>query len=316
MSSAPDHFHPHQTPQRPMFALGLRLLSALVFSVVLLLVKLTGERGIWLPEALFWRQLIPATLILGWLASRGDLVRLRTARPLVHARRAAIGTLGMVLTLGVVQLLPLAEATVLAFTSAIFAVILSVVLLREKVGIWRVSAVALGMIGVIIMTGPSQGHLPVFGVAVGIGAAFMVALVSIQLRELGRTEEPITIVFYFSAMSAPFLAMALPFTDHRYQAPFHHDLVGWLMIGAIGVLGLATQMLMTAALRYGRVASVIVMDYAQFGWSTLWGWLVFDHLPPTTTWLGAPAIIGAGLIIAWREQVRARPQTGDETVTA
>jgi drug/metabolite transporter (DMT)-like permease len=72
------------------------------------------------------------------------------------------------------------------------------------------------------------------------------------------------------------------------------------------VLGLAAQLLMTAALRFGRVSSVIVMDYSQFGWATLWGWLVFDHLPPATTWIGAPIVIAAGLIIAWREHVLAR----------
>lgn len=288
-----------------MFALGLRLGSAFLFSILLLLVKLTGQRGLWLPETLVWRQAVPAVLLFGWLAARGQLHRLRTARPLVHARRAMIGALGMFLTLGVVLVLPLAEATVLGFTAPVFAVLLSVVLLHEKVGPWRVGAVVLGLIGVAVMANPSQSHLPLFGLAVGIGAAFAVALVSIQLRDLGRTEEPITIVFYFSAMSLPMLALTLPFAPAGYDRPFHHDLVGWLMIAGIGLLGLASQLLMTAALRYGRVSSVIVMDYAQFGWSLLWGWLVFGHLPPASTWLGAPAIIAAGVIIARREHLRA-----------
>jgi drug/metabolite transporter (DMT)-like permease len=147
--------------------------------------------------------------------------------------------------------------------------------------------------------------LPLFGLAVGVGAAFMVALVSIQLRDLGRTEEPVTIVFYFSAMSAPALALLLPFAPGGHDRPFHHDAITWLMIGGIGLFGMFSQLLMTAALRYGRVSSVIVMDYAQFGWSLLWGWLVFDHLPPASTWLGAPAIIAAGAIIARREHLRA-----------
>jgi drug/metabolite transporter (DMT)-like permease len=76
------------------------------------------------------------------------------------------------------------------------------------------------------------------------------------------------------------------------------------MLVVIGVTGLAAQLLMTAALRYGSVASVIVMDYSQFGWATLWGWLIFATVPPAQTWIGAPAIIAAGIIIAWREQVR------------
>jgi len=59
--------------------------------------------------------------------------------------------------------------------------------------------------------------------------------------------------------------------------------------------------MLTSALRLGNVSSVIVMDYSQFGWAMLWGWLVFDQLPPTATWIGAPVIIAAGLIIVWRE---------------
>lgn len=299
-----------------MLALGLRLGSALLFSIVLLLIKLGGERGIWFPEMLVWRQVIPTLLLLGFLAARGDLHRLRTARPWVHFRRAAIGTVGMFMTLGVVLLLPLAESTVLGFTAPMFAVVLSALVLHEKVGVWRFGAVALGLAGIIIITGPAHDSLPLAGIAVGIGAAFMVALVSIQLRDLGRTEEPVTIVFYFSAMSAPMLALLLPFAPAGHDPVGHHDALGWAMIGGIGVLGLFSQLLMTAALRYGRVSSVIVMDYAQFGWSTLWGWLVFNHVPPASTWLGAPAIIAAGLIIAWREQVRHARAAAAEALTA
>jgi len=61
------------------------------------------------------------------------------------------------------------------------------------------------------------------------------------------------------------------------------------------------QALLTAALRYGAVASVIVMDYTGLVWATLFGWLVFSNIPPATTWIGAPMVIVAGILIAWRE---------------
>ena len=294
-----------------MLALGLRLASTLLSSLLLLMIKVSGEHHLWFPETLVWRQMLPVVALAGWLGWRGELRRLRTARPWLHARRALIGTGTMFLSLGVVLLLPLAEATVLAFTAPIFAVILSVLLLNEKVGIWRIGAILLGLIGVAIMANPGHSPLPPFGIAVGISAAFMVAVISIQLRDLGRTEEPVTIVFYFSLLSLPLLVLILPFAPAGYDRPMHHDLVGWLMIAAVGVFGLFSQLLQTAALRYGRVSSVIVMDYAQFGWSLLWGWLVFAHLPPASTWLGAPAIIGAGAIIARREHLRGRETASD-----
>lgn len=293
---------------RPMFALALRLLATVLFSVMLLLVKLTGERDIALPETLFWRQALPALAIFGWLAARGELNRLKTQRPWIHARRALIGGTGMFLTLGVVRLLPLAEATVLGFTTPMFAVILSAFMLKEKVGPWRWTAVLMGLLGVLITAGPQTGDLPAFGVAVGIGAAFMVALVTVQVRDLGRTEEPLTVVFYFSAISAPVLGLFL------FQTGASHDLTGWLMLGGIGLTGLFAQVAMTASLRYGSVSSVIVVDYVQLAWATFWGWLVFNHMPPASTWVGAPIIIGASLLIAWREHVLGKRRKAAEAL--
>lgn len=283
------------THDRPIYALALRLAATILFSAMLALVKLTGERGIALPETLFWRQALPALAIFGWLLSRGQLHKLKTQRPWVHARRALIGGTGMFLTLGVVRLLPLAEATVLGFTTPMFAVILSAILLKERVGIWRWSAVVAGLIGVLIIAGPDSDNIPLFGLVVGIGAAFMVALVTVQVRDLSRTEEPLTVVFYFSALSAPLLGLFL------FQTGASHDLTGWLMLGGIGLTGLFAQITMTASLRYGSVSSVIVVDYVQLAWATVWGWLIFNHLPPASTWLGAPIIIGASLLIVWRE---------------
>jgi drug/metabolite transporter (DMT)-like permease len=212
-----------------------------------------------------------------------------------HARRSVMGLSGMFLTLGAVRLLPLSEATVLGFTAPIFATVLALVVLRERVGAYRATAVALGFAGILVIAGPDRAAMPPFGFLVGIGGAFMVALISIQLRDLGRTEEALSVVFYFSGFSALVLALALPWTAQA------HDLAGWAILGGIGLTGLFGQIALTAALRYGSVASVIVMDYSSFVWATLWGWLVFTQLPPTSTWSGAPLVIGAGLIIVYRE---------------
>lgn len=287
---------------RPMLALALRFVATILFSVMLLLVKITGDRGISLPETLFWRQAFPALAIFGWLAWRRQIPRLKTRRPWIHARRALIGGTGMFLTLGVVRILPLAEATVLGFTAPIFAVILSALVLKERVGVWRWAAVITGLLGVVIIAAPGSAVISPFGLAVGIGAAFMVALVTIQVRDLGRTEEPLTVVFYFSAFSAPVLGIGALLTGAR------HDPDGWLMLAGIGLTGLFAQIAMTASLRYGKVASVIVVDYVQLAWATFWGWLIFNHLPPPSTWVGAPVIIGASLVIVWRERVLARRQ--------
>lgn len=292
--------HPAPPAQRPIFALGLRLLATMVLSTLVMLVKYTAGTGVRFPEILFWRQVPTIFMIGSWLAARGELGRLQTQRLPVHARRAMLGLLGMFFTFGAPVLLPLAVSTTLGFTTPIFAVILSAFLLKEAVGPVRWVAVALGFAGVVIIAQPGHTSIPPFGAFVGLGAGFMVALISIQVRDLGRTDEPLSIVFWFAALSSPLLLAALPFyyTDHT---PWQ-----WFLLILAGVLGCLGQILLTAALRYGQVASVIVMDYSALVWATLWGWLVWNELPPAATWLGAPAIIGAGAVIAWREHLHHR----------
>lgn len=284
-----------QPVQRPILALGLRLLAVMVLSTLVMLVKFTAETGVAFAEILFWRQVPAIFLIFGWLALRGQVHRLKTGRLPIHARRAMIGMVGMFFTFGAPILLPLAEATTLGFTTPIFAVILSMLLLREKVGPWRWTAVGLGFAGVIVITQPGSSHLPAFGASVGLGAGLIVAVISIQVRDLARTDEPLSIVFWFAALSAPVLALGLPFVMTQ------HTGWQWFMLLLGGTLGCVGQLLLTASLRFGQVASVVVMDYSALVWATLYGWLIWDHLPPAATWMGAPLIIAAGFVITWRE---------------
>lgn len=283
--------------QRPILALGLRLLATAVLSTLVMVVKVTAQSGVAFSEILFWRQLPTVFLISGWLAMRGEVGRLRTSRLSVHARRAVMGLIGMVFTFGAPLLLPLAESTTFGFTTPIFAVVLSALLLREAVGPVRWLAVALGFAGVIIIAQPGHAHIPPLGAAVGLAGGFMVALISIQVRDLGRTDESISIVFWFAAISSPLLALSLPFVMT------HHSAWQWFLLMSGGVLGCVGQILLTAALRYGQVASVIVMDYSALVWATLYGWLLWGELPTASTWLGAPVIIAAGAVIAWREHL-------------
>jgi drug/metabolite transporter (DMT)-like permease len=197
-------------PHRPLLALGLRLAAVAVLSTLTMAIKYTVDSGVSFPEALFWRQVLTVPILLGWLAWRGEVRRLRTRRLPAHGRRAVLGAIGMAFTFGAPVLLPLAEAVTLSFTTPLFAVVLSALLLRERVGRYRWAAVALGFAGVVVIARP-DGHLPLFGSLVGLGAGFMVALISIQVRDLTRTDEPLSIVFWFAALSTPLLALFLPF---------------------------------------------------------------------------------------------------------
>jgi len=288
----------------------LRLAGIAGFAVMAAFIKLASDSGIHLAELIFWRQLTSLPILLIWAMLAGGLGTLATARPKAHAVRAGYGIVGMILNFGGVILLPLAEATTLGFTGPLFATLLSIVILKETVGLWRWSAVLAGFAGVVIIAQPGGGNIPLFGAAVALGGAFMIALISIQIRDLSRTDKPIAIVFWFSVAAVIITAPILPFV--------HNPLTGeqWLLLLGIGLAGTWGQVLITMALRFGKVSSVIVMDYSSLIWATLLGWLIFSTLPTTATWLGAPLVIAAGIIITWRERVVSKQALADDTRVA
>ncbi|MEL7728825.1 DMT family transporter [Citromicrobium bathyomarinum] len=285
---------------RPLTAIGLRLLAALALTTLSMLVKLTGEQGVHLFEIIFWRQAVTLIVMVGFAAATVGLATLRPVRFKSHAIRSAYGITGMAMVYGAVILLPLAEATTVNFTAPIWAVILSMLLLKEKIGRYRWSAVALGFIGILIVTQPGNTPVDPLGLALGLGGAFMVALISIQIQDLNKTESATSIVFWFCLLTVPLLALALPFVGKA------HSMETWLLLLGVGLSGAAGQLLLTNSLRFGSAATVIVMDYTALLWATIYGWQVFDELPVANTWIGAPIIILAGTIIVVREGHLAR----------
>lgn len=294
---------------RPLLALGVRLMAAFALATMGMLVKLAGERGAHLIELIFWRQLLTLVLLGAGLALTGRLAMLKTQRLPAHARRALSGLFGMIFTYGAVLLLPLAEATTLGFTAPVFAVLIAIVLLHERIGPYRWAAVAMGFAGVIVVMQPFSGlheGVTLAGVAVGLVAPFMVALISFQLQDLNTTENPWSIVFWFAALTTPIVALALPFVIAD------HDPLTWALILGMGLVGAAAQMLLTTSLRFGSAAVILLMDYTALLWASVYGFFIFDRAAPASLWLGAPLIIAAGLLIAWRERqlARARVHSG------
>nr|WP_246248526.1 DMT family transporter [Sphingomonas hominis] len=286
-----------------MLAIALRLLSVVLFAFMNVGIKLAEARGASLPEIMFWRQ-FGATLLVGAIVASGPGMRsLSTQRFGAHVARAVLGLTAMALTFGTLTMLPLAEATTLGFSMPIFATVLGALILHEPTGWRRWAAVFAGFVGVMIVAQPGGGGFPLIGVVTGLSAAAGTAFVSILLRTIGRTEAPLTTVFWFSFLSLVPLGAAYPFA---FRA---HPPVVWAILLGLGVIGGAAQIAMTRSLTLGPVSTVVPMDYTALLWATLLGWLVFDRLPAPATWAGAPVIVGSGLCIVWREHVRRREET-------
>jgi len=289
-----------QTTDRPVepqvvLGMGLRLISALSLALMFAGVKWAGQRGAGVVETLFYRQIGSVVCAATFVALGPGFASLRTRRFKAHALRMAIGVVAMLLNFAMVMLLPLAEATAIGFSVPIFATLLAAAVLGEPTGKWRWGAVIVGFIGVLVIVQPGSGHVSAYGGAVAIGAAVSTACATIAIRHLGATEAVATTVFWFGVTSLVPLGLAMPFVAHTHDASTFAAIAGLSLAGGIA------QLALTGALRLAPVSLVMPMDYSSLLWATLLGMFIFNQEPSHWTWLGAPIVIGAGLVILWRE---------------
>lgn len=285
---------------RPMLGIVLRIGAVIVLGVMFMLVKVAANRGVHVAESVFWRQLAGLPVAIAWLWFSNDLSSIKTKQPVGHALRMTLGIAAMSLNFTSMILLPMADATTFGFATQIFATILAALFLAEPTGKYRWGAVIMGFVGILIALRPGSGSFYGTGIVIALLGALLTSCAVIQLRRLNRTETPGAIVFWFSLTSIIPLGIAQFFFAHA------HDAQTWGVIGGLSLAGAVGQILLTASLRYASVATIMTIDYASLLWTALLGYIVFADLPSISILQGAPLIIGAGLIIAWREQHLAR----------
>ena len=254
-------------------------------------------------EIAFYRNLIACMpfLFMVFVLGKREILVIRS-KPTLVGFRAVLGALSLVTTFAAFSLMPMAETTVLLFTSSLFIPMLGVFFLGERVGPYRWAAVAIGFAGVLIMAGPG-GHMNALGITVAIAAALMHATLQIVLRYLGRYERPETITFYFLIIGALVMALPLPLvavTPTLAEVP--------LLFG-VGLSGALAQWLLTIAFRNAPAAIVTVFNYSGIVWATFFGWLIWNDWPLPQVLFGATVVILSNGLIIWRES-RARKITG------
>jgi drug/metabolite transporter (DMT)-like permease len=290
--------------QNRLLGIGLRVAAITCFAFMAAAIKLGYQAGISTVELGFYRFAFGLPPLLLWIGASGNFGAWRTQRPAAHVWRAVVGLGTMLLAFRALAYVPLAESTTIGFAAPLFSVVLSALVLKEKVGPHRWGAVLLGFFGVLLVMRPGGADLPPVGLALAVVAAFGVGVVTITIRQIGRTEHPQTTVLYFTLLSMLALATLMPF-HARLHEPW-----AWAVLAALGLFGGFGQLFLTASLRYAPVSVVVPFDYTQLLWAVLLGWWVFGDHPPATTWGGAAVIIASGLYTLYREhklgQERAR----------
>ena len=289
----------------PFKAIGLKLISALLFAAMSALVRQLGDVAP-IGQMVFFRSafaILPVVLVY---AMRGELATaVRTSRPFGQLGRGLLSVGGMFTNFSALTRLPLADATAISFASPLITVALAAIILKERVRIYRWSAVVIGFAGVIVMLIPHLDigrYAAIGGAAAAAGSMFAVisafcnAGTVIQTRRLTQSETTSSIVFYFSLVCAIAGALTLPFAWH---SPTPRELVALI---ALGVLGGFAHILLTESYRYATASLVAPFDYTSMRWALLLGYWLFGELPDTLVYVGATIVAAAGLYVIWRER--------------
>lgn len=284
----------------PRISRGLRYMAAAAFffSVMSLLVKTTGQR---LPvqEVVLARSSVGAAIC--WYSLRRRGVPLWGERKRLLLLRGLLGYAALSCFFYALVHLPLAEATVIQYTNPVFTAILAVVFLSEHIRPRDFAFALISLSGVALMARPAFlfGGLDERLDPVAVGVALLGALLSagayVTVRRLGRTEDPVVIVFYFALIAT---AGSVPLTAMNPVLPMGWE---WLGLLGIGVVTQIAQVFMTKGLREERAGRAMAVGYMQIVFAAVWGLIFFAEFPDL--WGGAGALV---IILSTAALARAR----------
>jgi len=242
-------------------------------------------------EVTFFRVLIGTVAMLP----------LTRGRPLFPERkrwayvlRGVVDGSGMLLWFLAITLMPLAEATALNFTAPLFGTLLAIVVLGEVVRVRRWLAIAIGLVGAMVILRPGARELDLPSLLV-LGAALASAISRVTVRYLSRTEDADAIVRYHFMLVAPLaLVPALFF----WRWPNAETMLWILAVAGFGTLG---HICVARSYALSETSEVAALDFVQLVAAAALGYVFFAESPDRWTWIGAGLISGAAIYIARRE---------------
>ena len=254
-------------------------------------------------EIAFYRNLLFFLPLLAYMLWQSKPGLFKTKKPKAVTFRAIIGAFSLITTYGAFSTLPMADTTVLLFTSILLTPVLVHFILGEHVGIYRWSAILIGLCGVLLMAAPT-GAINPLGVTLALAAATMHAMMFTTLRYL-KTESSLTVTFYF--------IMAGVLIPGLFFMPFvAAPIVGLkeiILFAVLGASGGVAQLCLATAHRYAPASIIAPFNYTGLIWATIFDITIWAKIPGWPVFVGGAIIISANLFILYRERLNERKKT-------
>ncbi|WP_253913131.1 DMT family transporter [Pseudoruegeria sp. HB172150] len=282
---------------RPFRGILLRLLSGFLFAAMVVMVKATSEE-VPLGEIVFFRSAFALIPLIAFLWIRGEFPSgLRTKRPWGHVLRSGFGAAAMFTSFAAIARLPVAEATLIGYLSPVLTAIAGVILLGERMTIFRIGGVVLGLAGVAVLVWPELGggvadDGRLAGLVLGVITAILTALALAMTRSLARNESPGAIAFYFALASA---AAGLATLPGGWVMPLAQGF--WFLVLA-GIFGGFAHIAMTVAFRYAEASRLAPFEYVALIWAVLADLLIFGLPLAPAFFFALPLVLGGAAFAA------------------
>jgi len=226
--------------------------------------------------------------IFGWQS-------LKTKKPIRHFVRAFSAVGCVIFYFFGLKFLLLSENIAIVHSAPIFAALLAVPILGERLGIHRVTAIVIGFIGVIIIVKPGTDVFKLVSILPLISALFM-ASVYLSTRSLMNTDSSIAIIFYYSLA---LLITSIVFFPSDFVMPNIVQLIPLMSLGVMGSLG---HYFMSQAAKNAEVVVISPFEYSSFIFVGIMGYIFYNEVPSISIIIGGILIILGGVYIAYREQ--------------
>lgn len=228
-------------------------------------------------------------LLVPWMVRVGA-AGMRTTRLWGHLSRSFFGITSFVCVVYALSKLLMADAIVLSFTSPLWAILVSAILLGEVAGRRRIAATLVGFAGVLLIVKPHGGFEPASLVA--LGGALLTAFAMVSMKSLSATEPPTRVVFYFFTLGT---LMLLPAAIATWQTP---TLVQFAWLCGAGFLGAIGQSWLARAYDAAEVTVVAPFDFLRPPVAAVLAFALFGEVPDPWTVVGMAIVIGASIYIA------------------
>ena len=267
-------------------------MSICVFSLMDIIVKWSVDYPI--GQVLFFRGFFGIVFYFFVIPRKRLHNFYQTKRPGLHGLRCASGLVALIAIFIALRELPLATVVSITFATPIFTTIFSILLLNEKVGIFRWLAVLIGFLGILVIAEPGIDELNIyyiFPIIFCLGLSY----VAITIRQLSSTEPVWLISFYFSLAITLLSFFTIP---NGWVMPSSNDFV---LLSFIGIFGGVANLWLSQSYKYSEVSLVTPLKYLALVFAIIFGYFIWDEVPTIKTLVGAFLVIISTLVIFRRE---------------